>query len=108
VLDAKLPPPLVNRRIIHVDGYCLGEVDLLDLDAGLVGEYDGAHHAGAAQRSIDHGRREELQRAGLRVVQHTWADLGPNRALTIARLRRLREEGLRRDRSRDRWFVERD
>jgi hypothetical protein len=105
VLEAELPMPLVNPEIVDDDGCSRGVVDLLDVEAGLVGEYDGAHHATADQRSIDHARREQLQRAGLRVVQHTGRDLRGRRGSAVARLRQLYAEGLRRDRSLDRWRV---
>ena len=48
VVEAGLPPPLVNHSICDSWGVLRGEPDLLDLDAGLVGEYDGAPRAGAA------------------------------------------------------------
>lgn len=54
-LDAGLPEPVVNARVLHREGELLCEADLLEAGSGLVGEYDGAHHATAGQRSVDHG-----------------------------------------------------
>jgi hypothetical protein len=102
-LAAGLPMPQVNVRLADHEGHLLGMVDLFAPEAGLVGEYDGAHHAGAGQRSVDHARRERLQRAGLLVVQHTSQDLRGRRSLAIARLRALHAQGLARDRSQDGW-----
>ncbi len=104
VLDAGLPAPLVNRPVLHIDGYVLGEVDLLDAHAGLVGEYDGAGHREPVQHAADNNREEWLEDAGLVVVRVTAIDLASHRSRSIGRLRAGHARGLRRDRSRDRWF----
>ena len=68
-VEAGLPRPLCNWSVRTPDGFLLAEVDLLDVEAGVVGEYDGAHHAAADQRAVDNARHEVLERHGLRVVQ---------------------------------------
>ncbi len=103
VLDAGLPAPKVNWPVLDLDGRLLGEVDLLDVDAGLVVEYDGAHHAGEEQRGIDATRHETLDRHGLEVVRLVAGDLTTHRRRTVHRLRRAHAAGLARDRARDRW-----
>lgn len=105
VLDAGLQMPRINRWLYDADGRLLGCADLFDADAGLVGEYDGEHHADARQRTHDHRRRESMERAGLIVVQHTMIDLGAGREMAVDRLRRAHGLGLSRDRSRDRWYL---
>src|SRR3954447_802486 len=45
VLDAGLPVPAVNQPVYDLDGRLLGVADLLDVAAGVVGEYDGEDHA---------------------------------------------------------------
>jgi hypothetical protein len=105
VLDAGLPMPLVNPWLFTPEGHLLGRADLLDDEAGVIGEYDGAYHASAAQRSSDHTRREGFEGAGLIVVQHTKVDLTDRSPQAIARLRRARADGLARDRGRDRWVI---
>ena len=75
VLDAGLPRPRVNQPVFGRDGRLLGIVDLLDVEAGLVGEYDGADHRGAARHAGDVGREDELRRAGLEVFRVTGPDL---------------------------------
>ena len=105
VLDAGLPPPLVNVRVTHDDGYLLAEVDLLGAEAGLVGEYDGWHHASAERRAADSQRQEAMEAAGLLTIRLTAPDLTRHRRRSIYRLRRLHGQGLARDRSRDRWAV---
>lgn len=103
--DAGLPRPVVNRTIVDDGGRTLACVDLLDADAGLVGEYDGEHHAPVRQRAIDNARAEALVAVGLRVVRVTATDLLRFRNRTVLRLREAYQEGIRRDRDADRWHV---
>jgi very-short-patch-repair endonuclease len=86
------------------DGTFLAEVDLLDPQAGLAGEYDGAHHAAADQRAVDHARAEQLEALGLMVVRVASPDLSQFRARTVQRLQRAHQQGLARDRRRDGWY----
>ena len=87
-LDAGLPPPLVNATVLDPDGRSVGEVDLLDADLGLVGEYDGSPHSDAGARSVDAVKQENLERAGLVVVRATAVDVRErHRRRTVWRLR---------------------
>ncbi len=74
-LGAGITAPLVNATLIGPGGVIVAEVDLLDVDTGLVGEYDGSPHADAGARATDHARQERLERLGLTVVRCTAADL---------------------------------
>ncbi|HEU4567598.1 MAG TPA: hypothetical protein VFR99_06135 [Marmoricola sp.] len=84
--DAKLPRPEVNARVVDPSGHLLGIVDLLDVESGLAGEYDGSDHRELAQHTADNGREEGLERAGLTVVRFTSLDLS-HRLRTVQRLR---------------------
>ena len=99
VLDAGLPAPRVNQPVFDRGGRLLGIVDLLDVDAGLVGEYDGADHRGAARHAGDVGREDELRRAGLEVFRVT----GPDMRSTDRVVRRMLAA-----RARSRWEPEAD
>ena len=79
LLDAGLPPPLVNQPVHDRAGRLLGVADLLDVEAGLVGEFDGADHRGATQHSRDVGREERFRRAGLEMFHVTGPDLHDTR-----------------------------
>lgn len=105
VLDAGLPPPLVNVRLMNVQGHLLGMPDLFDEAAGLVGEYDGRHHASAVQRSVDSQRQEAMEGAGLLVVRLTAPDLITHRLRSVFRIKRLHARGLARDRTDQGWVV---
>lgn len=74
-LEAGLPPPLLNRPLFDRCGRLLCYPDLLDVEAGLVGEYDGADHRGAVRHSTDVGREDLLRRHGLEVFRVTGPDL---------------------------------
>ena len=74
-LDAGLPRLWVNPVVHDRSGWRLGEVDLLDVEAGLVIEYDGADHRTAGQHSYDVGKEAALRRVGLEVARVTGVDL---------------------------------
>lgn len=75
-LDAHLPTPRLNRPLFDRQGRLLCYPDLLDVEAGLVGEYDGADHRGARRHSNDVVREDMLRRHGLEVFRVTGPDLG--------------------------------
>ena len=86
-LDAGLPRPQVNATIRTAGGRFLGIVDLLDVETGLVGEYDGAGHRDEQQHAADNAREEDLEDAGLVVVRLGAPDLrGARRAFSARRL----------------------
>lgn len=103
-----------NRAVFDAHGVLLGIPDLLDIEAGLAIEYDGgtwrsdrsAGHRDRAQHREDNAREERLERAGLVVVRVEKDDLIRYRAQLAERLRSARADGLRRDRTRDRWTVD--
>jgi hypothetical protein len=76
LLDAKLPRPRVNKHIWDLSGRLLGIADLLDEEAGLVGEFDGADHRGARRQSKDEDRAGRFRDHGLEIFRVTGPDLG--------------------------------
>lgn len=75
VLDAGWPRPLCNRAIYDLDGRLLGVPDLLDVETGVVGEYDGAEHRTRRRHRRDVHREDLFRRAGLEYVEVVGADL---------------------------------
>jgi len=97
VVDAGLPAPLVNVPVFDRRGRLLGYPDLLDEEAGLVCEFDGAEHRRAARHSSDVDREATFREHLLEVTRVTGADLdvpGRVRARILAA------------RSRARWLLE--
>jgi hypothetical protein len=87
VLLAELPTPLCNRSIFDLDGQLLGIPDLFDPVAGLVGEYDGAHHKDVLQHRTDVSREELFRNHGLEYVEVVQGD---SRATAAQRIRDAR------------------
>ncbi|WP_143054985.1 hypothetical protein [Nocardioides luteus] len=57
-----------NHPVFDLAGNHVGTPDLLDLEAGVVGEYDGALHLAGKQRSRDLKREGDFRRLGLEYV----------------------------------------
>ena len=83
VLDAGLPPPLCNAPVFDRDGRHVGTPDLLDPEAGVVGEYDGALHLAGDQRVRDRRREEAFRGLGL---EHFTMMSGDTRAAMVDRM----------------------
>jgi hypothetical protein len=107
VVQAGLPVPLVNPVVLDSRGEFLGRADLLDDEAGVVGEYDGEEHRALARHTADNVREEGFENANLQVARATAIDLWPQRRRLIQRLVERHALGLARDRSRDRWVLRR-
>ncbi len=74
VLIAELCPPLCNVPLFDRGGQLLGIPDLFDPEAGLVGEYDGAHHKGRDQHRADVSREALFRNHGLEYVAAVQGD----------------------------------
>jgi Protein of unknown function (DUF559) len=99
-----LPPPLVNVPVYdRHTGYLLGRPDLLDEEAGVVVEYDGAYHRSPDQHRADNSREHRLEQAGLIVIRFDNHDTARTQAKTLAVMKEARGRGLRRDRRHDSW-----
>ncbi|WP_235736195.1 hypothetical protein [Nocardioides alcanivorans] len=64
-LDARLGPPLPNVNLHSTSGRFLGRPDLFDPVAGVIGDYDGAHHRETRARAKDVAREELFRNHGL-------------------------------------------
>ncbi len=94
---------LVNCAVRDPSGRLLGIADLLDREAGLVVEYDGAEHRGERRSSRDAVKDDDLRDVGLEVTRVTGRDLrDPD--LVVARLVRARARALASG-SRQRWVA---
>ncbi len=104
-VPAELPPPLCNQPLFDRSGGHIGTPDLLDVEAGVVGQYHGGHHLAEAQRSID-ARAEELYRDfGLECFTLFAADRG-NTAKVVERMHAARSRARWEAESRRRWTIE--
>jgi hypothetical protein len=86
MVDARLPQPQSNPIVVDGSGSFVAMPDLLDLDAGMVAEYDGSGHRDLGVHTHDNAREENMERVGLVVVRATSLDVGPLRRVTVRRL----------------------
>ena len=86
---AGLPRPLMNREIRNLDGRLLAVVDLVDVGAGVCGEFNGAAHRSAARQSRDEKRHAALRAVGLETFTVVGSDSDEAQVdrMTAARLR---------------------
>lgn len=75
VLDAGLPPPLCNKPVFTLTGRYVGRPDLLDVEAGVVGEFDGADHRGGSRHARDVEREDRFRRLGFEYFKITGLDM---------------------------------
>ena len=107
VTGAGLPVPEVNRGVADRQACFVGEPDLLDTDAGLVGASTTARTTRSlAQQTADNAREEALERLNLTVVRATAVDLWSQRTRLIERIVDGHARGRARDRSRDGWWLQ--
>ena len=64
-VDAGFPPPLSNQPIFDLAGRHVATPDLLDVESGCYGEYDGELHLAGRQRARDVARANDLRNLGL-------------------------------------------
>lgn len=87
VQDLAIGNLVANHPVFDRSGRFIGTPDLLDLDAGMVGEYDGAVHLGGRQRARDLTREAAFRQLGLEYVTMTARD----RVNIVAYERRVRQ-----------------
>lgn len=85
ILDAGLPEPLCNPPVFDRHGKLLGHPDLLDVEAGLVVEYDGAHHRSQRRHRSDVARESRFRDHGLEYATVVVGDL-IDREVVVGRL----------------------
>ncbi|MGK8521980.1 type IV toxin-antitoxin system AbiEi family antitoxin domain-containing protein [Nocardia asteroides] len=86
---AGFPAPELQARVFSDDEVCVGRVDFLFPDLGVIGEFDGTGH-GAASRgrspaepvSAQGPHEDRLRSLGWTVVRWTWDDLSAPARLT--------------------------
>jgi hypothetical protein len=105
VLGAGLPRPQVNPPVFSTTGRLLGYPDLLDEEAGLAIEYDGADHRRVGRQTSDNRRERLLREHGLDVERVTILDLLDRHAL-VAQLRAARARAVSRPQSRRTWTLQ--
>lgn len=104
MLDAGFPRPMVNTPVWDLKGRVIGIIDLLDFEAGVAGEFDGADHRAAARHSRDVFREEDCRRHGLEYFKVTGPDLH-SVPLVVDRMASTRSRALWLPPSKRRWTI---
>jgi hypothetical protein len=89
VLDAALAPPVCNQPVFSLQGELLGYPDLLDVESGTVGEYDGVDHKDRERHRQDVEREERYRDHDLEYFTVVGGDLR-DRAKVVRRMHRTR------------------
>ena len=104
-LDAGFPSPLSNRPIFDRAGNHVATPDLLDLESGTYGEYDGGLHLEGKQRSRDIARADRLRNLGLEGFTILATEI-PHPEHAIQRMIDARRRARWEPESRRQWAVE--
>lgn len=99
VLDGGWPAPLCNVLVTDEHGTVVGMPNLLDVDLGVVAEYDGAVHRSRDQHARDLAREHAFHGLGLEYAAFTGPDVGDPRRV-VERLAAARQRAARTER---RW-----
>jgi len=102
---AGLPQPLCNVPVFDRSGRLLAIVDLLDVEAGCVGEYQGEHHKSWERHRADVARREDLRAVGLEMFEVVGGDLAET-GLVVKRMHAARERSAYLGEAERRWTLE--
>ena len=76
---------MLNREVYDLDGRLIGIPDLLDVEAGLVGEYQGEDHKDGQRHREDVEREEKFRDHGLEFFEVVGGDLF-RRQLVVERM----------------------
>ncbi len=104
-IDADLPRLLCNQPLFDLSGQHLGTPDFLDVEAGVVGEYDSELHLTTARRTRDLRREERYRGAGLEYFTVLKSDLAVPATLA-ARMVDVRGRARWEAQSRREWTIE--
>ena len=106
ILDAGLRRPQCNVPIFDLRGRLIAIVDLLDAEAGCVGEYQGAHHKRSDQHRRDVARFQALRDVGLECFEVVGGDLD-DVELVVKRMHATHDRSLFRAPSERLWTLDR-
>ena len=104
-VDAEFPHPLCNTPVFDRDGRHIGTPDLFDVEAGVVGEYDGSLHLEGKRRAKDLRREDAFRRVGLEYFTMVAADKADPWTSIVPRMIETRRRARWLAESRREWTV---
>lgn len=105
VLDAGLPRPLCNKPVFDLRGDLVAIPDLLDVEAGCIGEYQGADHKEGERHRRDVAREQRTRDVGLECFEVVGGDL-QDRPLVVKRMQAARGRSRFLPESERQWTLE--
>jgi hypothetical protein len=106
VVDLDFPHPLCNRPVFDLDGRHIGTPDILDVEAGVVGEYEGPLHLQGKRRGNDLQKEAAYRRIGLEYFAMVATDRRSPEATIIPRMTEARRRARWEAESARQWTVE--
>ena len=106
IIDAGFPPPLCNRPVFDLEGRHIGTPDIIDLEAGVVGQYNGKLHLDGGRHATDLQAEDAYRRVGLEYFTMVAANLRSPQTTIIPRMAEARERARFEAESTRRWTVE--
>ncbi len=104
ILDAMLATPVCNQPVFSLTGELLGYPDLLDVESGTVGEYDGEDHKRGERHRKDVEREERYRDHGLEYFTVVGGDIG-DRAKVVRRMHHTRARARFEEPEQRRWTL---
>ena len=105
VLQAGFPTPVSNRPVFDRMGHHVATPDLLDLESGTYGEYDGSLHLLGAARAHDVSRENDLRNLGLEGFTILSADI-PHPERAVQKMADARRRAKWQPESQRQWTIE--
>jgi hypothetical protein len=104
-VDAGFPRPLCNQPVFDLTGRHIATPDILDVESGTYGEYDGTLHLEGRRRARDEVRANALRNAGLEGFTVFATDI-PDPTGAVRRMIDARRRARWEPESRRRWTIE--
>ena len=106
VLDAGFPPPRCNQPVFDRQGRHIGTPDIIDIEAGVVGQYNGKLHLEGGRNAKDLQTEAAYRRAGLECFTMVAADQRLPETTVIPRMEEARQRARFEAENTRRWTVD--
>jgi hypothetical protein len=106
VIDCEFPPPLCNQPVFDLQGRHIGTPDILDVEAGVVGEYMGGLHRDGERWGKDLQKEAAYRRVGLEYFAMVAADHRSPGTTIIPRMIDTRRRARFEAESKRQWSIE--
>ncbi len=106
VIDAGFPTPLCNQPVFDLQGQHIGTPDIIDVEAGVVGQYNGKLHLEGGRYGKDLQAEAAYRRVGLEYFTMVAADQRSPQTTILPRMVEARQRAHFESERTRRWTVE--